>query len=111
MTDQRFQIETDGLTMRPRFSRRYAVVDTERLNADGKPMAVLETNDQNRARDYAYECNSERKSSVFIHTTPKIDACNHDFQGWREFPDGRGGERVCDGFPTPHYPDIKPHYE
>lgn len=21
--------------------------------------------------------------------------CNHDFVGWREFADGRGGERVC----------------
>jgi hypothetical protein len=21
--------------------------------------------------------------------------CEHDFQGWREFEDGRGGERVC----------------
>jgi hypothetical protein len=21
--------------------------------------------------------------------------CEHDFQGWREFEDGNGGERVC----------------
>lgn len=21
--------------------------------------------------------------------------CEHDFQGWREFEDGRGGEQVC----------------
>jgi hypothetical protein len=21
--------------------------------------------------------------------------CDHDFKGWREFADGRGGERVC----------------
>ena len=21
--------------------------------------------------------------------------CEHDFQGWREFDEGRGGERVC----------------
>lgn len=57
MTD-RFQIEVDGLTLRPRFSRRYAVVDTLRKGSDGKPTAVLETNDPRRARDYADECNS-----------------------------------------------------
>lgn len=33
--------------------------------------------------------------NIFIHATPKADACAHDFQGWREFDDGRGGERVC----------------
>ncbi len=32
---------------------------------------------------------------IFIHATPKADACKHDFQGWREFDDGRGGEQVC----------------
>lgn len=32
---------------------------------------------------------------IFIHTTPKPDVCQHDFQGWREFSDGRGGEQVC----------------
>jgi hypothetical protein len=32
---------------------------------------------------------------VFLHITPKPDACEHDFQGWRDFPDGNGGERVC----------------
>jgi hypothetical protein len=26
---------------------------------------------------------------------PKADACDHDFRGWREFADGRGGEQVC----------------
>jgi hypothetical protein len=31
----------------------------------------------------------------FFHMMPKPDACSHDFQGWREFEDGRGGERVC----------------
>jgi hypothetical protein len=29
---------------------------------------------------------------IFIHITPK---CDHDFQGWREFKDGNGGETVC----------------
>lgn len=32
---------------------------------------------------------------IFIHATPKPDACKHDFQGWREFDDGHGGEQVC----------------
>jgi len=34
-----------------------------------------------------------------FHTTPKPDACNHDFKGWRDTLDeeGRvaGGEQVC----------------
>lgn len=38
------------------------------------------------------DCNDE---GLFIHITPKADACAHDFQGWRDFPDGNGGERVC----------------
>jgi len=46
---------------------------------------------------------------IFFHATPKPEFCDHDFQGWREFPEslpprigvrGRltgsgGGERVC----------------
>lgn len=32
---------------------------------------------------------------VFVHAKPKPDACDHDFKGWREFDDGRGGEQVC----------------
>lgn len=39
--------------------------------------------------------NAPDENSIFIHVTPKADACEHDFQGWREFEDGRGGERVC----------------
>ena len=35
------------------------------------------------------------EGSVFFHITPSPDACEHDFQGWREFEDGRGGEQVC----------------
>lgn len=34
-------------------------------------------------------------SRVFIHVKPKPPACDHDFQGWREFEDGTGGEQVC----------------
>lgn len=24
-----------------------------------------------------------------------VPGCNHEFKGWREFADGRGGEQVC----------------
>jgi hypothetical protein len=37
----------------------------------------------------------EVKPELFFHAMPKPDACKHDFQGWREFEDGRGGEQVC----------------
>ena len=57
MTEDRYAVEMDGLTYRPRFSRRYAVVDTLRLGPDGKPPAVLETDDPRRARDYCAELN------------------------------------------------------
>lgn len=29
----------------------------------------------------------------FVHILPKVDSCDHDFQGWRDFPGG--GELVC----------------
>lgn len=32
---------------------------------------------------------------IFVHLKPRADACAHDFQGWREFDDGHGGEQVC----------------
>ena len=32
---------------------------------------------------------------LFFHSTPKSDACQHDFKGWREFTDGNGGTTVC----------------
>lgn len=32
---------------------------------------------------------------LFFHRTPKAPDCKHDFQGWREFEDGNGGEKVC----------------
>ncbi len=31
----------------------------------------------------------------FFHAQPKADACEHDFQGWREIDGGRGGEQFC----------------
>ena len=38
---------------------------------------------------------SAEPTPIFLHITPDPDACDHDFQGWREFADGRGGETVC----------------
>jgi len=32
---------------------------------------------------------------IFVHASPKPSACKHDFQGWRQFDDGNGGEQVC----------------
>jgi hypothetical protein len=54
-----YLVVTDGLTTRPRFSRRYAVVDTLSLGVDGLPHPVLQTDDGVRARDYAHELNAE----------------------------------------------------
>ena len=31
-----------------------------------------------------------------VDAAPNPDACEHDFQAWREFPDGDGRERVCE---------------
>lgn len=33
--------------------------------------------------------------AAFLHQMPKRKACDHDFQGWRNFEDGTGGEQVC----------------
>lgn len=32
---------------------------------------------------------------LFVHATPKPDACDHHFQGWREIDGGLGGEQIC----------------
>jgi hypothetical protein len=32
------------------------------------------------------------KPVLFVHASP---TCDHDFQGWRDHADGRGGEQVC----------------
>lgn len=41
----------------------------------------------------------ENKEELFFHSTPKPDACDHDFQGWEALKDeeGRecGGTTVC----------------
>lgn len=34
----------------------------------------------------------DQPPSAFVHVTP---TCDHDFQGWRDHADGRGGEQVC----------------
>lgn len=57
---QRFQLVRDGLTTRPRFSRRWAVIDTKRLGQDGLPIAVIETDDVRRALSFAGELNAEQ---------------------------------------------------
>ena len=36
-----------------------------------------------------------KDDEVFIHFTKAPPPCDHDFQGYREFEDGRGGEQVC----------------
>ena len=54
----RYQVVTDGLTFTPCFDRRYAVLDTARRadNHFGHPW-VLQTDDGQRAVDYAFELN------------------------------------------------------
>lgn len=40
-------------------------------------------------------CPNCGEAGIFLHVTPKADACDHDFTGWRDFEDGNGGEQVC----------------
>lgn len=45
-----------------------------------------------------HECSASGKSvklNLFVHVTPRADACAHIFEGWRDFADGNGGEQVC----------------
>lgn len=35
------------------------------------------------------------EDDFFIHILEKHDACDHDFGGWREIDEGRGGEQFC----------------
>ena len=40
------------------------------------------------------KCDTEAPPpKVFFHFAPKADACDHDWDGWRDFP--TGGERFC----------------
>lgn len=36
-----------------------------------------------------------KKDELFFHHIPSRDECDHDFRGFRAFPDGNGGEQVC----------------
>lgn len=50
----RFQVlDDDHNEMRPRFSRRFAVLDTKQLGWDGLPVALLETNSEASAHAFA----------------------------------------------------------
>ena len=42
-----------------------------------------------------HECSARGLAKPFLHIMPKADACDHDFQGFRAFEDGNGGEQVC----------------
>lgn len=36
-----------------------------------------------------------RRSPITLCLCGTNNNCDHDFKGWREFDDGRGGETVC----------------
>lgn len=54
--------------------------------------AKLEAATQTNRSDRAEQMKAD---VVFFHATPRVDLCDHDFKGWRNFEDGNGGERVC----------------
>jgi len=35
------------------------------------------------------------KPETFFHMRRDPNECDHEFSGWRAFPDGNGGEQVC----------------
>lgn len=37
----------------------------------------------------------DEDSHFFFHAAPAPDYCKHEWGGWRDFEDGRGGEQVC----------------
>ena len=47
------------------------------------------TEEEQKLQDYL-----DQKMRYF-HVRPKPDDCAHEFQGWREFADGNGGESFC----------------
>ncbi|QTH19747.1 hypothetical protein HRJ34_15365 [Rhizorhabdus wittichii] len=51
--------------------------------------------DWDRFNDQFRETPSERAERLHRSRRRQQAECQHDFQGWREFSDGRGGERVC----------------
>lgn len=40
-------------------------------------------------------CIDCQDDGVFFHAMVKPDTCDHDFDGFRAFADGNGGEQVC----------------
>lgn len=38
---------------------------------------------------------ADSEPKIIFHAIPDPDACKHEWGGWREFEDGRGGEQVC----------------
>ena len=46
-------------------------------------------------RDAENDRPDEPADGVFFHSTPKLDDCAHDFQGWRALKDDDGNE--CGG--------------
>lgn len=53
----RFIVDTDRLTLSPRYRRNYAVIDTTKLAEDGRGEIQLETDSFLSADDYAYQLN------------------------------------------------------
>lgn len=43
---------------------------------------------------YFWPWTFSKNADLFFHSVPPNN-CQHDFQGWREFEDGLGDERVC----------------
>lgn len=64
-------------------NERVLIVSFDRVPSDDDLRTFHE-----HARDWC-------RPPVFFHATPKADACDHEFAGWRTFEDGNGGERVC----------------
>ena len=56
---------------------------------------LAHSNDETMAQIAADAENAPDEGTIFFHAIPKPDACDHDFQGWREIDGGRGGEQVC----------------
>lgn len=50
---------------------------------------------RNEPRCEQMGCPFDQTIEPMAHVTPNPDTCGHDFQGWRPFPDGNGGEQVC----------------
>lgn len=67
------------------FAMRETSTDAERAMCDAFIASCT------AAGDYA----RTRASRPFLHVIPGDNACNHEFDGWREFEGGCGGEQVC----------------